>query len=84
MKRGGRSTRITSYNVCYTKLLRLEVCEPVVFGPREPAAVRDLGIDPGKVSALGGKIAFESIESAVEAARLGTVDALATARNNFV
>ncbi len=60
----------------------LEVCEPVVFGPREPAAVRDLGIDPGKVSALGGKIAFESIESAVEAARLGTVDALATAPIN--
>ncbi|MCC7242496.1 MAG: 4-hydroxythreonine-4-phosphate dehydrogenase PdxA [Acidobacteria bacterium] len=51
-----------------------EVCEPVVFAPD-----RLDGIRVGFESAAGGRAAYEVILRAVEAARCGEVDAVATA-----
>ncbi len=60
----------------------LEICEPVVFGPTDPAAIARAGIQPGAVSASGGRIAFEAIGEAVDAALSGEIDAIATAPIN--
>ncbi len=60
----------------------IDLCEPVVFGPIDPAEIAGLGIRTGEVSAQGGRIAFESIERAVAAAKRGEIDAVATAPIN--
>jgi 4-hydroxythreonine-4-phosphate dehydrogenase len=52
----------------------LEVCEPVIF---EPSALEHVRI--GEESAAGGRAAYETIVRAVDAARKGEVDAIATA-----
>ena len=66
-----------------TKALRdpliLEICEPVVFGMTDAGAIAAAGIKQGKISAAGGRAAYESIEKAVSAARKGEIDAIATA-----
>jgi 4-phospho-D-threonate 3-dehydrogenase / 4-phospho-D-erythronate 3-dehydrogenase len=54
----------------------LEACEPVLFGP--PAE----GFAPGTVSAAAGRAAYETIVKALQAARAGDVDAIATAPVN--
>ncbi|MEZ5286864.1 MAG: 4-hydroxythreonine-4-phosphate dehydrogenase PdxA [Vicinamibacterales bacterium] len=51
----------------------LEVCEPVVFGPGAPSSVR-----PGEESAESGRQAYDIIVRAVDAARRGDIDAVAT------
>ena len=53
------------------------VCEPIVFAP--PA---DPSIRPGEVSAAAGRAAYDTIVRAVEAAKRGDVDAVATAPIN--
>jgi 4-hydroxythreonine-4-phosphate dehydrogenase len=60
----------------------LEICEPIVFGMTDPEAIADAGIEMGKVSVKGGRAAYESIENAVNAAKKGEIDALATAPIN--
>jgi 4-hydroxythreonine-4-phosphate dehydrogenase len=54
-----------------------EVCEPIVFAP--PA---DQTIRPGQVSAAAGRAAYDTLVRAVDAARRGEVDAIATAPIN--
>jgi 4-hydroxythreonine-4-phosphate dehydrogenase len=54
-----------------------EVCEPILFAP--PAGHL---FTPGSLSADAGRAAYESIVRAVEAARAGMVDAIATAPVN--
>ena len=51
-----------------------EVCEPLIFAP----ASTD-GIQVGEVSAAAGRAAYNTIVRAVDAARRGEVDAIATA-----
>jgi len=53
------------------------VCEPIIFEPTVDASVR-----PGKVSAAAGRSAYDTIVRAVDAARRGDVDAIATAPVN--
>jgi 4-hydroxythreonine-4-phosphate dehydrogenase len=53
------------------------VCEPVLFGP--PPGTH---FQPGTLSADAGRAAYDAIVSAVEAARAGSVDAIATAPVN--
>jgi 4-hydroxythreonine-4-phosphate dehydrogenase len=53
------------------------VCEPVIFAP--PA---DPSIRCGEVSAAAGKAAYDTIVRAVDAAKRGDVDAIATAPIN--
>ena len=53
------------------------VCEPIVFAP--PA---DGNIRPGEVSAAAGRAAYDTLLRAVESARSGEVDAIATAPIN--
>jgi 4-hydroxythreonine-4-phosphate dehydrogenase len=55
----------------------LAACEPIVFAaePASPVAV-------GEVSAAAGRAAYEAIVRAVDAARRGSVDAVATAPIN--
>ncbi len=53
------------------------VCEPIVFGPPLDARVR-----AGEVSAAAGRAAYDTIVRAVEAAKTGAVDAIATAPVN--
>jgi 4-hydroxythreonine-4-phosphate dehydrogenase len=50
------------------------VCEPIVFAPEPPARVR-----LGEASAESGRAAYDVIVRAVEAARAGRVEAIATA-----
>jgi len=57
--------------------LVLDVCEPVVFGPPSHQL-----FEPGELSADAGRAAYESIVRAVEAAKAGMVDAMATAPVN--
>jgi 4-hydroxythreonine-4-phosphate dehydrogenase len=57
--------------------LVLEVCEPVLFGPPSHQL-----FEPGALSADAGRAAYESIVRAVEAAKAGMVDAIATAPVN--
>jgi 4-hydroxythreonine-4-phosphate dehydrogenase len=54
-----------------------EVCDPILFGP-PPGHL----FAPGSLSADAGQAAYESIVRAVEAARAGMVDAIATAPVN--
>ena len=54
-----------------------EVCEPILFGP--PA---EQHFQPGVLNPDAGRAAHEAIVRAVEAARAGTVDAIATAPVN--
>ena len=51
----------------------LEVCETVIFGPATLDDVR-LGVE----NAAGGRAAYETIVRAVDAARSGEIDAIAT------
>ena len=53
------------------------VCEPVIFATPAEGVIR-----AGEVSAAAGRAAFETIAHAVEAARRGDVDAIATAPVN--
>jgi 4-hydroxythreonine-4-phosphate dehydrogenase len=53
------------------------VCEPRLYGPRDGSS-----FEPGKLSAEAGRAAFEAIVSAVDDARHGLVDAIATAPVN--
>ena len=55
----------------------LAVCEPVIFAPPAAANIR-----AGEVSAAAGKAAYDTIVRAVEAAKRGEVDAIATAPVN--
>jgi len=54
-----------------------EVCEPVLYGPPAEAMFR-----PGVLSAEAGRAAFDAIGRAVQDARSGKVDAIATAPVN--
>lgn len=60
----------------------LDLCDPVVFGMIETERIMAAGVNYGKVSAAGGKAAFEAIEQALNAARAGEIDAIATAPLN--
>jgi 4-hydroxythreonine-4-phosphate dehydrogenase len=51
-----------------------EVCDPVIFGGRSAGGIR-----VGEVSPEAGRAAYDAIVRAVEAARRGDVDAVATA-----
>jgi 4-hydroxythreonine-4-phosphate dehydrogenase len=53
------------------------VCEPIVFAPPVNADIR-----PGEVSAAAGRAGYDTLVRAVEAARSGAVDAIATAPIN--
>jgi 4-hydroxythreonine-4-phosphate dehydrogenase len=53
----------------------LAVCEPIVYGSEAAVAM-------GEVSAVAGRAAYDTIVRAVEAARRGDVDAIATAPVN--
>ena len=53
------------------------VCEPIVFAPPAGGNIR-----PGEVSAIAGRAAYDTLLRAVEAARNGEVDAIATAPIN--
>jgi len=55
----------------------LDVCEPVLFGPP-----RDATFAPGVLSAEAGRVSYEAIVRAVEAAQRGEVAAVATAPIN--
>ena len=55
----------------------LAVCEPILF-----EAAANAAIHPGDVSAAAGRAAFEVIVRAVDAAKRGDVDAIATAPVN--
>jgi 4-hydroxythreonine-4-phosphate dehydrogenase len=55
----------------------LAVCEPMIMAPPADAAIR-----PGEVSAAAGRAAYDTIVRAVDAARRGDVDAIATAPVN--
>jgi 4-phospho-D-threonate 3-dehydrogenase / 4-phospho-D-erythronate 3-dehydrogenase len=53
-----------------------EVCEPVIYGPIEAAALESFA--RGRVSAEAGRAAYDAIVRAVEDARAGRVEAIAT------
>jgi 4-hydroxythreonine-4-phosphate dehydrogenase len=53
------------------------LCEPVVFAPPPDASIK-----PGEVSAAAGRAAYDTLLRAVDAARRGEVDAIATAPIN--
>ena len=55
----------------------LDACEPSLYGPPDGAS-----FDPGVLSAAAGRAAYESIVRAVDDARTGQVDAIATAPVN--
>ena len=52
----------------------LDACEPVLYGPPDPA-----GFEPGVLSAVSGRAAYDAICAAVRDAQSGLVDAIATA-----
>ncbi|HZB25735.1 MAG TPA: 4-hydroxythreonine-4-phosphate dehydrogenase PdxA, partial [Vicinamibacterales bacterium] len=58
----------------------IAMCEPVLYGPRCERELREF--PPGRVSASGGQAAYEAILRAVEDARAGRIDAIATAPIN--
>ena len=58
----------------------LEVCTPILYGPHDPAALAAFSI--GQLSVEAGRAAYEAIAQAVEDARLGRVEAIATAPIN--
>ena len=55
----------------------LSICEPVVYGP-----VTSDPFERGRVTATAGRAAYEAIVRAVEDARAGRIDAIATAPIN--
>ena len=55
----------------------LSICEPVVYGP-----VTSDPFERGRVTAAAGRAAYEAIVRAVEDARAGRIDAIATAPIN--
>jgi len=55
----------------------LEICEPIIFAP--PAIA---GLRMGEVSGVAGQAAYDTIVRAVNAAKAGEVDAIATAPIN--
>jgi 4-hydroxythreonine-4-phosphate dehydrogenase len=57
-----------------------EVCEPVVYGPMTPHETD--AFQRARVTASAGRAAYESIVRAVEDARAGRIDAIATAPIN--
>lgn len=56
----------------------LEVCEPVLYGPRDP----DPRFPPGQLSAAAGRAAYDAIVEAVADASAGRIAAVATAPIN--
>lgn len=58
----------------------LTACEPILYGPHEEADIARF--ERGRVSSSAGKAAYDAIVSAVEDARAGRIDALATAPIN--
>ena len=56
------------------------VCEPILFGPSAPDALRAFA--PGVLSAAAGRAAYDAIVEAVAAAQDGRIDAIATAPVN--
>src|SRR4029079_11313101 len=56
------------------------LCEPVVYGPHDAKALQPF--TPGQVSADAGRAAYDAIVMAVEQARAGRIDAIATAPIN--
>jgi 4-hydroxythreonine-4-phosphate dehydrogenase len=53
------------------------VCEPIIFSPPADSAIR-----AGEVSAAAGRAAYDTLVRAVDAAKRGEVDAIATAPVN--
>jgi 4-hydroxythreonine-4-phosphate dehydrogenase len=58
----------------------LDVCTPILYGPHDAAALA--AFPTGELSADAGRAAYEAVARAVEDARLGRVDAIATAPIN--
>jgi 4-hydroxythreonine-4-phosphate dehydrogenase len=58
----------------------LDLCEPVLYGPHDAQALQPF--TPGQVSAHAGRAAYDAIVMAVEHARAGRIDAIATAPIN--
>ena len=58
----------------------LEVCEPRLYGPHDPAALA--AFPSGRLSAEAGRAAYDAIVRAVRDAEAGTIDAIATAPIN--
>jgi 4-hydroxythreonine-4-phosphate dehydrogenase len=58
----------------------LDVCTPILYGPHDAAALA--AFPTGELSADAGQAAYEAVARAVEDARLGRVDAIATAPIN--
>jgi len=58
----------------------LEVCEPILYGPHEANALARF--KAGELSAAAGRAAYDAIVSAVDDARRGAIDAIATAPIN--
>lgn len=56
------------------------VCDVRVYGPSTPAALAPF--TPGQLSAAAGRAAYDAIVAAVEDARAGIIDAIATAPVN--
>ena len=56
------------------------ICEPVVYGPMTSG--ESDGFERGRVTAAAGRAAYEAIVRAVEDARAGRIDAIATAPIN--
>jgi 4-hydroxythreonine-4-phosphate dehydrogenase len=57
-----------------------DVCEVTLYGPATPEALE--GYPAGRLSALAGRAAYDAIVEAVEDARAGRIDAVATAPVN--
>ena len=57
-----------------------DVCEVTIYGPARPEALE--AYPPGRLSALAGRAAYDAIVEAVEDARAGRIDAVATAPVN--
>ena len=56
----------------------LDVCEPVLYGPIDANGQFPIG----RISASAGQAAYDAILEAVDAARSGRIDAIATAPIN--
>jgi 4-hydroxythreonine-4-phosphate dehydrogenase len=57
-----------------------ELCEPVLYGPHTAAALA--AFERGRVAPAAGRAAYEAIVRAVEDAKAGRIDAIATAPIN--
>jgi 4-hydroxythreonine-4-phosphate dehydrogenase len=55
------------------------ICEPIAYGPIGEAVAR---FERGRVTAMAGRAAYDAIVQAVEDARSGAIDAIATAPIN--